>query len=150
MCFCKSKRERVLKSDTLLDDNACLCASLSFYHRVNDAVDGVRLYDGFALAKIYSHEVPPEDHGRGISNLPQTGLFYIIRCSHSKYLDSLISSSLCCHLDATTRVSSHVTVSDDHCESQGLGGGGGTQHFLGHVGQGTVNEGALTQVPDSS
>lgn len=118
------------------------------YHCLDDAVNGLRVYVDFALAQIHSHEVPPVDSRWRVCNLSQPCLFNVPRCRHNKYPDVLIASLFCCHFDAPAWVSSHVTVSDDHSKSECLGVGGCTQHFLGHVGDGAVDVGALTQITD--
>ena len=55
-----------------------LCVSVGVfacYHGVDDAVNGVFMYDGSALAQIHSHEIPPVDARRRVGDLPQPCLF---------------------------------------------------------------------------
>ena len=126
----------------------CVCVSVC-YHRRDDAFNGLIVYDGSALAQVHSHEVPPVDRRWRVGDLPQPCLFNVFRCGHHKHPDALVASPFCRHFDAPARVSSHVAVSDDHSKSESLGVWGCAQHFVGHVGEGAVDVGALTQVTDS-
>lgn len=65
------------------------------YHRLDDAVNGLGVYDGSALAQVHRHEVPPEDHPRGVGDLPHSHLINVLGCRHGKYMDTLIPRPLC-------------------------------------------------------
>lgn len=119
------------------------------YHGLDDTVDSCCVNEGSARRQVHRHEVPPVD-GRGrVGDLLQSRFIHVPGRGHNKQLDALVTGRLCCHLDATARVSSHVSVSYDHGKSERLGGRGCAQHFLSHVGEGAVDIGALAQVNDS-
>lgn len=148
-CFCEDKTKNRKRHVSRF-----LFTSMSFfmlvrYHRLDDAVNGLGVYDGSALAQVHRHEVPPEDHPRGVGDLPHSHLIDVLGSCHGKYTDTLVPRPLCWHFDAPTWVPGHMAVCDYHSESEGLGVRGWAQHFLGHVHEGTVDVGALAQVLDS-
>lgn len=124
------------------------CASVS-YHRLDDAVNSRCVNDGSALRQVHRHKVPPVDRRWRVGDLPQPRLLNVLGRRHNKHLDAFIASPLRCHFDAPAWVSSHVAIGDDHGKSESPGIPRWAQHFLSHVGEGTVGEGALTQVTDS-
>lgn len=91
------------------------------YHCLDDAVNGLCVYDGSALAQVHCHEVPPEDHPWRVGNLSHSHLIYVPGCCHGKYPNALFACPLCCHFDTPTWASSHVAICDDHSEAEGLG-----------------------------
>lgn len=128
----------------------CVCLSVFVcYHRFDDAVDGFLVYDGSALAQVHRHEVPPVDGRWRVGDLPQPRLFNVLGGCNDKQPDALVARLFGRHFDAAARVSCHVAIGDDHSKSEGLGALG-ARHFVGHVGEGAVDVGALTQVADSS
>lgn len=148
-CCYKDKTKKSVRSVAHTCETFLCEFSLVSYHGLDDAVDGFRVNESSALRQVHCHEVPPENGRRWVGYLLQPRFIHVPGRSHHKHLDALVTGPLCCHLDAPTRVSSHMSVGYNHGESESGGGWGCAQHFLSHVGEGAVDVGTLAQVNDS-
>lgn len=123
-------------------------ARVSDHHGFNDPIDGIGLDRRSPVYDVHGQVVIAVQFRGRAGDLPHARLIDVPGCRHGENMNALLSGLLRHGLDPPTRTSCHVAVSDDHGKMDRLRVRVVVGHFVGHVFDGAVGEGALPFVSD--
>lgn len=118
------------------------------FHDFYDTIDGSSLYLWAPVNNVHGDVVVSVKIGGRAGDLSHPQVVDGPGCCHGENLDPALSGLLCHLLDSPAWISCHVAVSDDHREERGVRPRVVLRQLVGHVFQGAVDVGALSQVPD--
>lgn len=123
-------------------------AAISYHHGLDDSIDGIGLDWRPAAHDVHSQVVAAVQFSRRAGDLPHPRLIDLPGCRHREHVNAFFPGLLRRGLDPSTWTSCHMTIGDDHGEGHRLRVRGVAAHFVGHVSDGAVGEGALSFVSD--
>lgn len=123
-------------------------AAVSYHHGLYDSIDGIGLDWRSPAYDVHRQVVVAVQFNGRAGDLPHPRLIDVPGCRHRENVDALLSGLLRHGLDPSTWTSCHMAISDDHGEGDRHGVRAVAGHFVGHVLDGAVGEGALSFVSD--
>lgn len=123
-------------------------AAISYHHGLYDSVDGIGLDQRPAAHDVHSQVVVTVQFNRRAGDVPHPRLIDVPGRRHGENMNALFSGLLRHGLDPSAWTSCHMTIGDDHGEGHRLRVRLVAGHFVGHVFDSAVGEGALSFVSD--